>query len=169
MIYIDELDNLLEVVKDMSVATMGINAKNTNKGFHEGHDLCLSYLLNTDADLTMVQMSDASEDGIDYLDMEYMKDYLSNTGVDIFYYMSDWDYYDNWMPKVNMKLIKKYMKEFKIPKAYIDWLIGVYLSDQLYYRKYWIGSSKDRIRKPLGEFCKKYTRIQPIIVTRVKL
>ena len=169
MIYINELNQLLELVKDMSVATMGVNAKNPKKGFHEGHDLCLSYLLNTDAELTMVQMSDASEDGLDRLDMEYMQDYLSNTGVDIFYYMSDWDYNDNWMPYADMKLVKKYMKEFKIPKAYEDWLIGVYLSDQLYYRKYWIGSSKDRIRKPLAEFCKKYTQIQPIIVTRVKL
>ncbi len=169
MKYIDDLDDLLKFLGNKTVATMGINNKNRVKGFHKGHDLCLKYLLETDADIKMVQLSDMSENGDDYSDIDYMQEYLEEVGVDVFYYMSDFDYNENWRPQANIKQVKQMMKKVTVPKHLLEWCIAIYLSDQLYNRQYWIGSSKDSSRKILGEFCKEHTNIKPIIITRVKL
>jgi len=169
MKYVDNLKDLLKFIGDKSVAVMGVNHKNLRKGFHEGHELCLNYLFKTDADIKMVQMSELSETGEDKLNMQYMKDYLEEAGVDLFYYQTVDEFDENWLPQIDKYEMLQMMKPLKIKKHLWKWAGAIWLSDQLYNRKYWIGSSKDPWRKQFAIFCKEYTDITPIIITRIKL
>jgi nicotinamide mononucleotide adenylyltransferase len=184
MIYVDDLNKFLKIVKKKPVAQMGFNKKHpTLKPFHSGHLYMVDKLKTMDATFKVAVMSD-DRDISNYIfgtkkntnepfDLKYMKNTLSDFGVDIFYYLNMKDFQNNWCSRVDVAEIKNKIEDIIKKEGYLNkyrtWYFLSYLSDKFYNRKYWLGSSKDGyVRVAMKDYCSKYTNINVVTINRIK-
>jgi len=183
MKYVDNLNDFLYIVECDPCAEIGIHKKHPKLSpFHAGHIHCIKKMNELKVDYKVAMMWD-SEDGMKYiynrtvqerpLNLNYMKNILEKTGIDIFYYLKHEDFMNNWMPNIDLHEYHKFIDEVITKEKYpigldIAHYFPAYIFGQFFNRKYWIGSSKDIQRKTMKDFCEKYTSTTVVIIKRIK-
>ena len=183
MIYIDKLKDLQTLIGDDPVALIGFHKKHPKLSpFHKGHLHCIDQVKDLDVKWKIAYCWDSEraareiwkqKDASDRpMDLEYMKNFLSKTNIDIFWMMDHFDFYDSVFSKIDFEEHKKTINEIVKKEGYstnfnVMWWFVALEFDKLFYRKYWVGSSKEPVRKELREFCKKYTRGEIYMFPRI--
>lgn len=170
-------------IEGKTVATVGIGKKHPKFAkFHAGHEFVISETKKLDADVKIVMLTDDYKiskyirtgkiyKSPETVDINYMRKWLSDKDIDIFYYLSVNDFINNWMLYDNRDGLLNWIKEVKAEEGYSigdiydAWFCVIHMIEKhkLMNRKYWVSSTKEEeMRSTMKHFCDNYTNITTI-------